>query len=73
MSRCGSVATSSISLRCRAVISVDRDGAFVDVCLQRGLGNVSARITLNEAINLYEQLHAMLNPPPPVIEEEPDA
>lgn len=55
------------------MISVDRDGAFVDVCLQRGLGNVSARITLNEAINLYEQLHAMLNPPPPVIEEEPDA
>lgn len=55
------------------MISVDRDGAFVDICFQRGLGNVSARVTINEAIDLYEQLRAMLNPPSPVIEEEPDA
>ncbi len=45
----------------------------MDLLFQRGLGNVSLRVTLNEAISLYEQLRTMLNPPPIVPEDEPDA
>lgn len=55
------------------MITAERDGAMVDVLLPRGLGTVSVRLPLNEAIDLHDALHAMLYPPPPVIEEEPDA
>ena len=55
------------------MIEVERDGAFVDLLYQWGLDTLSLRLTLNEAYTLHDKLRAALFPPPPVIEEEPDA
>lgn len=54
------------------MISVERDGGFVEIIVPRSRGSIIFRVTLNEAIDLYDALRTMLYPPP-TNDEEPDA